>query len=195
MSENTTKRVIRIALALCIINTFVLASEAANAAQSAVTTPSMKRLIAKENRLQQQIAAQMKLLNQESHASVHLARAHRASTPLKVTKPHPPSVHRVVYQGRHAHKLQNTWVSAIRVEVAKYWSRIKGLKSGQSCQVSVKQNRQGYVRSIQFGHCTGDARFIQAVLSVINQAQPFPRAPSQQVFQSILNFSFKPLAP
>ncbi len=89
-------------------------------------------------------------------------------------------------------RLLARWVQALTSKIQNIWKIPIGYKTGQSCEVTVKQDPAGYILSFHVGRCTGDELFRRSVETAIVQSSPLPLAPSPAVFHSTLTFIFKP---
>lgn len=206
MSEPLADRFRRTLLALLLVSVPAMSS-AAPRGEALTRVPSMKQLRTEERALQFQIEHEKRVLRQESpvatpasgrHAATEPRQAAGASTQIAAEKQlleqqvaaEASRLHQGQQALRHQREIQNIWVGAIRAKIQKNWTIPKGYQLGQSCQVTVKQDRRGYILSLHVGRCTANGLFRRSLTQAIVRSQPFPRAPNSHVFNAILNFTF-----
>jgi colicin import membrane protein len=88
--------------------------------------------------------------------------------------------------------LQATWGGAIRAKIERLWRKPATASPGDSCIVRVSQTSGGYIETVDVTRCTGDEDFRSSVEAAVYKADPLPPAPTPEVFESQLEFTFVP---
>lgn len=86
----------------------------------------------------------------------------------------------------------SAWIQAIGGKVRRSW--VLQTNEQITCDVYIKQSRDGVVNKIEVKACDGYASeaYRQSLISAIKRASPLPLAPSDDVFKNELIFIFKP---
>ena len=90
--------------------------------------------------------------------------------------------------------LKSAYVNNIAARVKSYW-RYQGAKYDWTCQVYVKQDREGNIQAVNVQNCNLDdsekARaFKNSIERAVYKASPLPVAPDDAVFDSEITFTF-----
>ena len=92
-------------------------------------------------------------------------------------------------------RLQNLraqYIKSIEQKVARNWLPPVKMRTGWSCEVSVRQNPLGEVISVKMLNCSGSGAFKSTVERAVSKASPLPLPPDPQVFEANLQFTFRP---
>lgn len=84
------------------------------------------------------------------------------------------------------------WVTAIGNKVRSSW--VRQTNEMVTCEVYIKQSRDGVVNQVEIRTCDGYASeaYRQSLISAMKNASPLPVAPSDDVFKNEIIFIFKP---
>ncbi|APZ43661.1 hypothetical protein BW247_11650 [Acidihalobacter ferrooxydans] len=115
-----------------------------------------------------------------------------STTPQPTHSTTPQPTHSTTPQSRRDAALQARWAAQIKNKIQSHWSIPPGYQPGESCQVTVTQDRSGYILSVRIGHCSGGELFRRSLEMATSESSPLPPAPSPQVFQSKLILEFNP---
>lgn len=83
------------------------------------------------------------------------------------------------------------YVEVIRQKVERNWIRPPGVPDGVSCEVRVRQLRNGEVVSVQVINCAGGEVLIRSIETAVRKASPLPLPRDPSLFEPNLRFPFK----
>lgn len=98
-------------------------------------------------------------------------------------------------QAEYAARMQTQrqqYVMLIAQKVENNWLRPVTKTEGQSCVVIVTQTMMGDVIDVRLQSCTSDTAFQRSVERAVRKASPLPLPPNPDVFDRVINFTFKP---
>ncbi|MDH5516733.1 MAG: cell envelope integrity protein TolA [Gammaproteobacteria bacterium] len=87
-------------------------------------------------------------------------------------------------------KLRSQYVKSIERHVGKNWIKPASANKDMFCNVIITQNRAGTVLSVKTDECKGDKAFQLSVERAVLKASPLPDAPSEDVFDRTVQFTF-----
>ena len=90
-------------------------------------------------------------------------------------------------------KLRSQYVKLIRRHVEKKWIKPASSSKDMFCSVVITQNRAGTVLSVKTEKCKSNKAFQESVERAVLRASPLPDAPSSDVFERTVRFTFRPV--
>lgn len=93
---------------------------------------------------------------------------------------------------REHRALTEQWSNAIVAKIQRLWRKPTTTSVGQSCKVRVIQTPDGEVVTVEVWRCTGGEIFRRSVKAAVWKADPLPQAPTFDVFESVIEFTFAP---
>jgi len=88
--------------------------------------------------------------------------------------------------------LRLRYADSIKARIQRLWREPAGVQSGDRCVVQVTQTPTGYIQDFQVTRCTGNQAFRKSVEDAVRRAEPLPKAPSPDVFEREVRFTFAP---
>lgn len=88
-------------------------------------------------------------------------------------------------------KLRSQYVKLIERHVEQKWIKPASTSKDMFCEVIINQNRAGMVLNVKTEKCNGDKAFQQSVERAVLRASPLPDAPSNDVFDRKILFTFR----
>ena len=86
---------------------------------------------------------------------------------------------------------QRQYEQMIRSSVEQHWKKPPTSVEGGECVLKIQQDETGAILNVNFLRCEGDKLFIRSVEAAVWKADPLPAAPSLEVFDSEIEFTFK----
>ena len=86
---------------------------------------------------------------------------------------------------------QRQYEQMIRSSVEQHWKKPPTSVEGGECVLKIRQDETGAILNVNFLRCEGDKLFIRSVEAAVWKADPLPAAPSLEVFDSEIEFTFK----
>ncbi|MEM9386244.1 MAG: cell envelope integrity protein TolA [Pseudomonadota bacterium] len=80
----------------------------------------------------------------------------------------------------------------VKQKVERNWARPPDAEAGLSCEVNVRQLRDGQVIKVEFGRCNGNDAVKRSIEGAVNRASPLPPPPDPSLFDEYLVFIFEP---
>ena len=86
---------------------------------------------------------------------------------------------------------QRQYEQMIRSSVEQHWKKPPTSVEGGECVLKIRQAETGAILNVNFLRCEGDKLFVRSVEAAVWKADPLPAAPSSEVFDSEIEFTFK----
>ena len=86
---------------------------------------------------------------------------------------------------------QRQYEQMIRSSVEQNWKKPPTSVEGGECVLKIRQDETGTILNVNFLRCEGDKLFVRSVEAAVWKADPLPEAPSPEVFDSEIEFTFK----
>ena len=86
---------------------------------------------------------------------------------------------------------QRQYEQMIRSSVEQHWKKPPTSVEGGECVLKIRQDETGAILNVNFLRCEGDKLFIRSVEAAVWKADPLPAAPSSEVFDAEIEFTFK----
>ena len=86
---------------------------------------------------------------------------------------------------------QRQYEQMIRSSVEQNWKKPPTSVEGGKCVLKIRQSETGAILNVNFLRCEGDKLFIRSVEAAVWKADPLPKAPSPEVFDSEIELTFK----
>ncbi len=80
----------------------------------------------------------------------------------------------------------------VKQKVERNWARPPEAQTGLSCEVTVRQLRDGQVITVEFGRCNGNDAVKRSIEGAVNRASPLPPPPDPSLFDEYVVFIFEP---
>lgn len=84
---------------------------------------------------------------------------------------------------------QIEYITEIKNKIISNWEQDYGV-IGWSCEIRVIQNENGLLKDYSFGNCDGNELFKLSILEAVKKSEPLPLPSKNELFDSILNFTF-----
>ena len=86
---------------------------------------------------------------------------------------------------------QRQYEQMIRSSVEQHWKKPPTSVEGGECILKIRQDETGTILNVNFLRCEGDKLFTRSVEAAVWKADPLPAAPSPEVFDAEIEFTFK----
>lgn len=86
---------------------------------------------------------------------------------------------------------ERQYKSMIRNGVERHWKKPPASVKGGECVLKLRQRENGTIVDVKLINCSGDKLFVRSVEEAVWKANPLPLAPSAEVFDAEIEFTFR----